>query len=82
MRILVIATDFPPRDGGIATLLANVCSQLSQSNDVFVLTTWQDDYVAFDSRQSYQVWRDLSSNPGFFRRGVRSLISAVLKIRE
>lgn len=82
MKVLMITTDFPPRDGGIARLLSNVCYQLAQDNDVFVLACREGDYYAFDSKQPYEVWRAMSLQPSYWRRGFYPLLYAISKVRR
>src|SRR6185295_136009 len=42
MDILVVTWNYPPRQGGMEQLLANICSGLSQNHRVTVLTAYAE----------------------------------------
>ena len=58
MRILVIATDFPPNPGGVALFVHNLCCQLvRRHHNIDVLTRARRGFQDWDTRQPYRTFR-------------------------
>ncbi len=58
MRVLFLSPDFPPKSGGVAVFVHNLCLQLSRlGHQVDVLTRRQDNGRGINAKQSYRVYR-------------------------
>ncbi len=58
MKILVVAYDFPPKPGGVASFVHNVCFQLCErGHGVDVLTGANEEINAIGKLQSYRIYR-------------------------
>jgi phosphatidylinositol alpha-1,6-mannosyltransferase len=69
VRYLLLTPDFPPREGGIQTLLAVVAGELSGRSDVTVVTPAADGDAAYDAGRRYVVRR--------YRRGRSRVLNAL-----
>ena len=61
MRILLLTVDFPPAQGGIQNLLANLADGLAAANDVSVVAPRRQGGAEWDSRRRYSVTRAAGS---------------------
>lgn len=55
-KVLLLTLDFPPRIGGVANYLANLCQNLPPDK-IFVLTIKENGSVEFDQKQDYKIYR-------------------------
>lgn len=56
-KSLLVTIDFPPRVGGVANYLSNICNNLEPEN-IIVLAPKEDGYSEFDKKQNYKIYRD------------------------
>lgn len=57
LKTLLITTDFPPRIGGVAEYLSQICARLPSSS-ISVLAQPEKDSEKFDGSQHYKIIRD------------------------
>jgi len=55
-KALLITIDFPPRVGGVANYLSNICSNVP-SDKIVVLVSKEKKSDEFDKKQSYKIYR-------------------------
>ncbi len=56
-RSLLVTIDFSPRLGGVANYLSNICQNLP-SQDIVVLAPREGQFLEFDQRQDYKIYRN------------------------
>jgi len=57
MRVLLLAEDFPPRSGGIAEYLSQLCAHLSKRSEVTVIAPGVEEFGVPERDISYRVIR-------------------------
>lgn len=55
-KALLITIDFPPRVGGVANYLSNICSNVP-SDKIIVLASKEKESDEFDKKQNYKIYR-------------------------